>query len=109
MRLAAAIASRIVRREIAQQGDVAVTLVREALELASGAARVTIHLNPDDFQSLADHVQSVVLQLAKTAQTEIIADGEVSPGGCRLTTEFGEIDQRVESQLARIVEEFTGA
>jgi flagellar assembly protein FliH len=41
------------------------------------------------------------------APAEMIADPEISPGGCRIETLHGAIDQQFESQLARIEEELT--
>ncbi|MFQ5550985.1 MAG: FliH/SctL family protein [Gemmatimonadales bacterium] len=38
---------------------------------------------------------------------DIVADSAVSPGGCFVETEFGNIDQQFETQLARIEEELT--
>ena len=35
----------------------------------------------------------------------IVADPDVSPGGCRVVTEFGVIDETYEAQLDRIAEE----
>lgn len=107
--LATAIASRIIRGEVARAPEVTLTLVREALELAAGATRVSLHLHPADHEALGENVQSIVSQFAKTAHAEVVADADVSPGGCRVVTEFGEIDQRIESQLARIEEELSSA
>jgi flagellar biosynthesis/type III secretory pathway protein FliH len=36
-----------------------------------------------------------------------VADDAVSPGGCRLNTEFGTIDKQLETQLERIKEELS--
>ncbi len=38
-------------------------------------------------------------------ETQIVADASVSPGGCRVETRFGSIDQTFEAQLARVEEE----
>jgi flagellar biosynthesis/type III secretory pathway protein FliH len=103
--VAAAIAARLVRRELSQTPEITVALVREALELAAGNARLTIRLNPADHANLHGQVQSLVRQLAPLAEAELIADPLVSVGGCRIETRFGVIDQQFESQLARIEEE----
>jgi flagellar biosynthesis/type III secretory pathway protein FliH len=50
-------------------------------------------------------MQAVVRELAPLAQTELVADPQISAGGCRVETRFGVIDQQFESQLARIEEE----
>lgn len=105
VRVAAAIAERIVRRELSQSPDITLALVREALELAAGAGRITLRLNPQDYALLSLKVQQLAGPLGKLAPTDIVADPEVTPGGCLVCTEFGEIDQRIESQLARIEQE----
>ncbi len=103
--VAAAIAARLIRRELSQDPQITITLVREALELAAGNAQLKIRLSPGDHANLHGQVQSVVRELAPLAEAELIADPHVAPGGCRVETRFGAIDQQFESQLARIEEE----
>jgi len=105
VRLATAIAARVMRRELSHAPDVPVTLVREALELAAGNAELKIRLNPADHAALASQIQALVAELAPLAETELLADPRITPGGCRVETRFGVIDQQFESQLARIEEE----
>lgn len=103
--LATAIAERVIRREVANQPEITLELIRDALELALGAGNVTILLSPQDYDALRDRAESMAKQLGKLAATNIVADPDVSPGGCRVVTEFGVIDQTFEAQLARIGEE----
>jgi flagellar assembly protein FliH len=103
--LAAAIAARMVRREASQTPEVTLALVREALELAAGNAQLKIRLNPADRASLGGQVEAIARELAPLAETELIADPQITAGGCRVETRFGVIDQQFESQLARIEEE----
>src|SRR5690606_35413150 len=46
--LATAIAARVVRREVAQAPEVAITLLREALEMAAGQSQIVVRMNPKD-------------------------------------------------------------
>ncbi len=103
--LAAAIAARLLRREVSQTPEVTLTLVREALELAAGNSQLRIRLHPADHASLGGQVESIARELAPLAETELIADPQVAAGACRVETRFGVIDQQWESQLARIEEE----
>ena len=103
--LATAIAARVIRREVASTPEITVDLIRDALELAMGAGRLTIQLSPQDYDALRDRAEHVARQLGKLGATEIVADPDISPGGCRVVTEFGVIDQTFEAQLARIAEE----
>ena len=51
--LATAIAERLIRRHLPETPDLTLTLVREALELAAGSAKIRVHLNPADHQRWA--------------------------------------------------------
>ncbi|HEY4760330.1 MAG TPA: FliH/SctL family protein [Thermoguttaceae bacterium] len=103
--LAAEIAKRLIRRELKGQPEITLTLVREALELAAGNTELRILLNPLDLQSLGNQVQCLVDELSPHIKVEIKDDPEVTPGGCRVETRFGAIDQQFEAQLQRIEEE----
>ena len=105
--VAAAIAARVVRGELTRRPEIPIHLVREALQLAAGNTRVRIALAPSDHQKIAEQVQSLVEEMAGLTAAEIVPDADVSPGGCRVETQFGLIDQQIESQLRRIVEELT--
>lgn len=105
--VAVAIAHRVVRRELAQNPDISLGWLREALELAAGSAQLRIHLNPADCQTLGKQAALLAREMGSVANPEVVPDPAVSPGGCRVETRFGSIDQQLESQLARIEEELT--
>jgi flagellar assembly protein FliH len=105
VRVASAIAERVIRREVRQDPGITLTLVREALELAAGNTHLRIHLHPEDCKALGNQVQMLIDELAPLSGAEIAPDADVSPGSCRLETQFGIIDERFEAQLKRIEEE----
>ncbi len=105
--VAAAIAERLIRRELSRHPEITLTLVREALELAAGSSQLRVHLNPADREALGDQVEMLIDELSPLAEIELIADAEISPGGCRVETRFGVIDHQFEAQLKRIEEELT--
>ena len=105
--LAAAIAQRIVRRELTRQPDITVALIREALELATGTDKIQLHLNPIDFEALGDEVNQISKSLGILARTEVISDPHTEQGGCRVITKFGEIDQQIKTQIAQIERELS--
>jgi flagellar assembly protein FliH len=107
VRVATAIARKVIRRELSRQPDIAGDLVRETLELAGGNGEITLRLNPTDHENLGQQIEAWTAELARLAPTHIVADPEISLGGCRLETCFGSIDQQVETQLQRIEEELT--
>lgn len=105
VQVAARMAEKIIRRELIQQPDVPVTLVRDALELAAGSAHLRIQLNPTDQQALRSSIDELLHEFNRVGQTEIVADANISQGGCRVTTQQGVIDAQIETQLQRLVDE----
>ena len=105
--LAAAMAARVIRRELSQNPEIAVDLVREALQLAMGSGRLRLLLNPRDFASLGDRANRLADEFVGLAPTDIVADESIRAGGCRVVTEFGTLDQNIDIQLQRIEEELT--
>lgn len=105
--LACSIASRIIRREIAQHPEITMTLIREALNMAVGSPRIRVRMNPADLEALAGHLEPLQQELNRAGKAEIVPDDEVTLGGCRIDTSFGTIDQQIEAQLSRIEEELT--
>jgi len=108
VRLAGAIAAKLVRREVERDPQVAWPLVREALELAAGASHLRLRLHPHDHAALAPQAERLLKELAPVGKAEIISDETITRGGCRVETQFSVIDQQFERQLARIEEELTG-
>ncbi|OHB84490.1 MAG: hypothetical protein A2V98_19055 [Planctomycetes bacterium RBG_16_64_12] len=104
---AAAIAERLIRRELERAPEITLTLVREALELAAGSSHLRIHINPTDHETLGPQVRTIIAELSSLGSTELVADAQIRPGGCRVETQFGTIDQQFHKQLARIEEELT--
>jgi flagellar assembly protein FliH len=105
VRLAAAIAARVIRREVRQQPEITLALVREALDLAAGSPNVRLHLNPEDYKSLGTEVRTIIAAMSALGDAEVAPDAAIGQGGCRVETRFGTIDQQIETQLRRIEEE----
>ena len=100
-------AERILRREVQHDVELPLTLVREALDLAAGMGEVTIRMSVQDYDNLKSSVQQIVESLSTVANARVVADESVDAGSCLVTTQFGEIDQRISTQLARLEEELT--
>ncbi len=103
--LSVAIAQRIMRRELTEPARLTEKLIHETLEMAAGSAPIHLHLNPQDHETLKDHLPRMFQQLGSLAPSHVVPDPSVSPAGCIVKTEFGQIDQTVEAQLQRIEQE----
>jgi len=107
VRLVVAVAERVIRQELEQHPQISHQWIREALELASGSTSLTLKLNPDDYAALEEYRDVLKRQFSQLADADIVPDSSVSAGGCCVTTEYGSLDQQIETQLARDEEELT--
>jgi flagellar assembly protein FliH len=102
LKVATAIAARIIRRAVAREPQITLELIAETLQLAGGSADITLKLNPADYENLGPQVKRLAETLCRLAPSAVVADAAITAGGCRVETKFGEIDQQIESQLRRI-------
>lgn len=103
--LACSLAKRIVRRELKHDPTIPLEWIREALELAGGAAEITVRLSPNDFETLRTQTEQLAAVFSPAAKAKVVSDQAISVGGCRVETQFGSIDQQLETQLVRVSEE----
>lgn len=103
--LSTAIAERIVRRELASDPTISETWLTEALQLAAGSSELTVHLAPSDFENLQDHGQKLAESMSSLGTLRFVSDSQISAGGCVVMTRHGRVDQQLETQLERLIEE----
>ena len=63
VRVATAIAERIIRRELQREPQITLDLVEEALRLAAGTADITVRMNPTDYENLGPQVERLAAAL----------------------------------------------
>lgn len=105
VRVGVAIAEKLVKSQIATRPELASGMIADALRLAAGQPRVTVHLHPDDLAAWGDQGPRIVESLTACADSTLVSDPRVSRGGCRIETIHGEIDARVETMLERLANE----
>ena len=103
--LAAAIAEKILHRELEAKPEIATDLVRETLDLAAGSSRLQLRMHPDDVELLGPHADDVVRAASRCGEVEIAADESIGRGGCVIESQHGTIDARLETLLQRIMSE----
>lgn len=103
--LSTGIAGKLIRRTFEMSPDAMIGVVQEAVQLAVGKTSLELRLNPGDLQALGDRVRVAVRESARGIDIELLGDDKVSPGGCIVVTEHGEIDAQLETMLTRISDE----
>jgi flagellar assembly protein FliH len=98
VRLAMAIAERIVHQQIATDPSVIVESVRHALTRLANREVITLRVNPADLETIRKHRE----EFANSSEIEhlrIIEDQRVDRGGVIVETEAGTIDAKIATQL----------
>lgn len=95
--LAVALASHLLRRELAVDSEPLAAAIKDAIAALPSAARdLTLHLNPDDAALLREHQPA-------EARFRVETDASLERGDLRLTASSSEVDGRLETRLGRLV------
>ncbi|MBP1624057.1 MAG: yscL [Acidobacteria bacterium] len=104
VKLALAVAKKIVHREIMVDRDIVQTLVHVALSHVSEKAAVTICLNPDDYGYMLERRADVCQSEGR--DISLVADKSIERGGCLIQTNCGDIDARIEEKFREVEHSF---
>jgi flagellar assembly protein FliH len=95
--LALAIARRIVRRDVALDQNLTLSMARLALDRLGDRTTATVRLHPDDLAATA-----VGRSEWSGSHVTVVADGSVSRGGCRIESDFGFVDASIDAQFREV-------
>jgi len=95
---------RLVNHEVSVNSQVIMACLRDAMEYVVARSMVKVHLHPIDLERINKMEQDDPQPLAGRQQVELVADPDISEGGCFLETEFGEIDVTLENRREQLYE-----
>ncbi|MBI2569963.1 MAG: hypothetical protein HYV63_23405 [Candidatus Schekmanbacteria bacterium] len=102
LKLAMAIARRVVHHEIMANEEVVAAVAKAAIRRATVSEEMTARVNPADL-AVIERLRPELLEIAETAQTlRIVPSNAVKRGGVILETAFGDIDARLDEQLSEL-------
>ncbi|MCX7046228.1 MAG: FliH/SctL family protein [Candidatus Sumerlaeota bacterium] len=100
VRVAMAIATRILHKELSQHPEAVVSVAREALKRTVTGGRIVLRLHPLDIEYLQQS-GSILPEFARhSEEITLKPDYAVLRGGVIAETESGQIDASIETQLA---------
>jgi flagellar biosynthesis/type III secretory pathway protein FliH len=103
--LAIAIAERVTKRQGLLDPLVAQANVEEALRLVVHSSDVRIAIHPSQKGQMAEVLPRIMSRWPNLKHVDLIADGTLEPGGCRVFSGGGQIDGDLQLQLDRIAQE----
>lgn len=111
-RMVTVMVGRLFKRQLDIDPDSIVGLVRDAVSLLPvSASQIQVHLHPDD----ADRLETILGRDAGGEGTDdararwtVVRDAALTRGGCHIASESSQIDARVESRIATMVNRLMG-
>ena len=101
--LAVAIAERVIKRQVMIDPQVLVANLREALALTGRQKQLRVAIHPSQCQVLAAAIPQLQMEWPAIGGAQIIEDESLTPGGCRVLTDHGQIDADLNAQLDRVI------
>jgi flagellar biosynthesis/type III secretory pathway protein FliH len=99
--LAATIARRVIGREISMDPEILLTLAAEGIDALGDRDRVVVRFG---FLDRDDLLASMVDRLKRRApRCEVLQDPSLGPGQCIVESEFGQVDESVDSRLDNVL------
>jgi len=102
LRLALAVAAKVVKAEIASGRPVAEANLRRAIELTARRQELQVLVHPDDLARIETFLPELRREFSEIRKIEIEAGPAVDRGGVIVRTREGSVDATIASQLEQI-------
>lgn len=103
------IAQKIIKKEVSEDPQVLVNNIVDVLKsLSKDENKIALRVNPVQVDVVKQQVPEILTIAGLDAKVSVLADEEVSEGGCLVTTSNGVVDATVETQLSVICEALKG-
>jgi len=104
VKLALAIAEKIINQEVVTSKDVILGVLKGVLKNISETEGMKIRLNPQDFRHIMEAKKDFLQSIDGVRNVVFEEDVTIKRGGAVVETMFGEVDARLESQINEIKE-----
>ncbi len=98
LRIALKAAKKILARELELSESAVVDIIKQSLKPVAQHKYVTIHVNPDEFDTIENNRANIKEIFESLEALSIRPNREVGPGGCVIETEGGIINAQLENQ-----------
>jgi flagellar assembly protein FliH len=102
VRLAFAIAAKVIHQEVKQDTTVVASVLREAVRSVTDRDGMKVRLNPQDFRYIMEIKEDFLKEMDGVKNITFEEDPGVKAGGVMVETIFGEVDARLEQQFNEI-------
>jgi flagellar assembly protein FliH len=107
IKLALAVASKVIRYETSINSNIVVKAVRDSLKAVNSREKVKICVNPGDMPGIEKYFDEFAHIIKSTENLSISKDSSISKGGFIIETSSGNLDGQIETALLIIEEELS--
>ncbi len=106
--LATLIAARVLDREIRTDPELIHSTVKRALIKIADRQRLRVRVSPQDLAALQKHMVTLLEDFDGVEELELVEDETIESGGCVVDSELMQVDARIETLLANVLDEMAG-
>ncbi len=107
VKLVLVMAKKVIYSEVSKGGsEVVEKVVAEAVDKVKGKKILRLHLSPVDIEDFKR--REVAEFINGNKDYEIVSDTDIASGGCKVITDYGNIDARLETRLEGVKAAFEG-
>ncbi len=97
-----AVAEQVIRRSVDVDPNVVLSIIENALQASVRSDSYRICINPADLEAVTKQKPLFLASISGLKNISFEADSSISPGGCRVDSELGDVDATIETQLESI-------
>jgi flagellar assembly protein FliH len=100
--LSVSIAEKILHQEVSSNPDTVQNILKAAMKNILDRDNIKVRLNPQDFQYMMEKKEDFLQSFDGIKNIVFEEDGVIIKGGAVIETQFGEVDARIDRQLAEV-------
>ena len=102
LKLVLAVAEQVIHCEVKGDPLIIVGTLQKALQSAISSDIYHVKVHPDDLAIVMEHKPMFLASISGLKNITLEGDASVTPGGCLIESEIGQVDATIEGQLAEL-------
>lgn len=95
-------ASKLAQDHLEYEQQPVVEVIRQAVELAQGEENVIVHLSEKQMSFIENLQSQKKVEFDFLDKVKLVGNQGITPGGCIIETNYGEVDARVEQRIEKL-------
>jgi len=102
LQLVMTIARQVLQVEVSVKPEAILATIERALQASTNADHFHVRVHPDNLALVREKKPFFLSRITGLKNINFEGDAEIAPGGCRVESEFGDVDATIDTQLEEI-------